>query len=502
MYELLRSIGYEIPDRYKLIGEVRSDEMTDAIDTFFTDPAIKRKDLLLFYFSGHGVPEASGENFLASSEVSKSAPWRKGFSYDDLTKMLLRSRSESKVIILDCCYSGAAKLGKGSEEDSVTKGIAAINSRIKTGYGKYVLAACQGEQEAFDRVEGDYSQFTYYLIEGLKENKKSVNKDGSVTPETLSNYIVDKLQSLEPGKRPKQDPIRKVEGAGDIVLAYYPDTVKIKQKLDERQMLLKLLQQGKITEFNKKHEEDPDRSRDLHEVNLAKADLRGADLREVNLAKADLRGANLVKVNLREANLRRADLREANLSGANLEEANLIGANVSGASLENASLWRAYLWGANLEGAKLEDAGLIGANLREANLIGANLKRAGLSLANFEGANLKRSSLSGANLENAYLEKANLEGANLVAFLKGANLEGANLSGANLENAYLVKANLARADLERADLRKADLRGAKLNEANLSTAKLEGAKLEGAKLGQIKNLPISKEEARERGAII
>jgi KAP family P-loop domain/Pentapeptide repeats (8 copies) len=110
---------------------------------------------------------------------------------------------------------------------------------------------------------------------------------------------------------------------------------------------------------------------------------------------------------------------------------------------------------------------LHGAELSEAFLSSVNLTRVDLS-----GANLTRVDLSGANLKNANLTGAELE---------GANLTGADLSGANLKNANLT--------------------GAELTEANLDNANLDGSILQGADCDFIKNLPISRADARIRGAV-
>ena len=117
MYELLKSLGYEIIYDNKLIGTVKWGEMREAIIKFFAHD-VKSQDMLLFYFSGHGIPDAYGDNFLATSEIDPYIPFDKGFSFDEFTKMMQRSISTKIIAILDCCYSGAAKVSKGHDEDA------------------------------------------------------------------------------------------------------------------------------------------------------------------------------------------------------------------------------------------------------------------------------------------------------------------------------------------------------------------------------------------------
>ncbi len=84
-------------------------------------------------------------------------------------------------------------------------------------------------------------------------------------------------------------------------------------------------------------------------------------------------GAKLPNINLMRADLRGAFLQSADLSGAILEEANLSNANLIDAQLKRAELMGADLWGAHMEGAQLQSAHLEGANLWEAKLDAACL---------------------------------------------------------------------------------------------------------------------------------
>jgi hypothetical protein len=232
MFNILYNLGYEILDNNKLIGSVRWEAMSDAIIDFFSDSKIKPQDTLLFYYSGHGVPDIDGDVYLATSEIDPDVPNRRGFSFNELTKMIQRSISTRIIAILDCCYSGSAKLSKGNGDEDVAKlAVATIDKRsriLKQGEGKCILAASQAYQEAYELVEQDHSIFTYYLLQGLKGDEGALNINGCVTVDSLSTFIYDTMMSLPPGKRPKQKPIRKVEASGDIILAYYSQLAKRK----------------------------------------------------------------------------------------------------------------------------------------------------------------------------------------------------------------------------------------------------------------------------------
>ena len=136
---------------------------------------------------------------------------------------------------------------------------------------------------------------------------------------------------------------------------------------------VKLLQSGKINEFNDK------RAIEFKILSIREADLRDADLRD-----ADLMGANLSG----------ADLDGANLSGARLVGTNLGGADLVGARLWGANLISTRLWGANLRDAHLVGAKLMGANLGGARLVGVDLG----------GADLKHTELTNSIIINPHYE--------------------------------------------------------------------------------------------------
>jgi len=235
--ETLQAISYRVSEDYKLIGRVEFDKMRDTIYDFFDNTNTKADDTLLFYYSGHGVPDTDGDVYLATSEIDPDSPYRRGFSFNELTKMMNNSSSTKVVAILDCCYSGAAKIakgvGKGGEDAAAKIGRAAIDDKstnLNKNKGICLLAASQAAQEAYSLKEGNYSIFTHYLLEGLKGDEEAVDAYGNVTAETLGKFVHRSIVNLPPDKRPKQTPIRKIEVGDEIVVAEYPQLAKGKKE--------------------------------------------------------------------------------------------------------------------------------------------------------------------------------------------------------------------------------------------------------------------------------
>lgn len=226
--KLLKDLGYDV--KKQLVGNVDGTILQDEIIEFFGDPKIKHDDTVLFYYSGHGVPGSTGEVYLSSSNIDPTKPMKRGFSFDELTTMMESCNSRCLVTMLDCCYSGSAKISKSDEKARVkivqNCQIEKINN-LKHGEGKCILSASRGFQESFAVVGGKHSFFTHYLLNGLRgADGKSVDKDGIVTPESLMQYVDSEIDNLPINMRPSQTPIRKIETVGRIVLAEYPKYAK------------------------------------------------------------------------------------------------------------------------------------------------------------------------------------------------------------------------------------------------------------------------------------
>jgi uncharacterized caspase-like protein len=57
MVDVLSSLNYEMLENNVMLGNVRWENMRDAIYDFFSNENVKPTDTLLFYYSGHGVPD-------------------------------------------------------------------------------------------------------------------------------------------------------------------------------------------------------------------------------------------------------------------------------------------------------------------------------------------------------------------------------------------------------------------------------------------------------------
>jgi hypothetical protein len=201
-------------------------------------------DLVLFYFSGHGKldPERVEKLYLAT--VDTQSEWLKttAVPMDIIKEFIDDSRSTRIVIILDCCFSGAAgrSFAKGNIDDSLVL--------FSGGRGKYIMTASTALQTAQEKEGDEYSVFTKYLIEGLKTGKADLNQNGQITVDELYQYVYSRVREVN-----HQEPMRWVtDNKGDLVLALNPQPTPI-QRLDKIKMdgvrLGRDLKAGKIIPF-------------------------------------------------------------------------------------------------------------------------------------------------------------------------------------------------------------------------------------------------------------
>ena len=177
----------------------------------------KRDDLLLLYFSGHGVRDEQGHLYLALKDTERSLLTGTAIEAAFITAQMDRSHSKRQVLMLDCCHSGAFSHGAKAALGASVGTAAAFEG---TGYGRVVLTATDSTQFAWegDRVIGETenSLFTHFLIQGLKTGEADRDADGTITIDELYDYVYERVVTATP----KQTPGRSVyRGQGEIVIA-------------------------------------------------------------------------------------------------------------------------------------------------------------------------------------------------------------------------------------------------------------------------------------------
>ncbi|MFW9264189.1 caspase, EACC1-associated type, partial [Nostoc sp. CALU 546] len=177
-----------------------------AIETLFSGR--HKDDLLLLYFSGHGIKDDRGRLYLATRNTSKtkqgelirSTSVSANFIHDRMSE----SRSRRQVVILDSCFSGAFAEGMSAKDD----GMIDIREQLG-GEGRAVLTSSTSTQYSFEEEGQDLSIYTRFLIEGIKSGEADRDRDEFISIDELHEYASQKVRELQPAMKPEIYAIRE-----------------------------------------------------------------------------------------------------------------------------------------------------------------------------------------------------------------------------------------------------------------------------------------------------
>jgi formylglycine-generating enzyme required for sulfatase activity len=215
-----------------VLKDPQRQEMVDAIHQLFNNR--NKDDLLLFYFSGHGMmDEDEYKLHLANSGTYNNensrvyAPSAVEAAY--IHQRLNYSKSKRLVLILDCCYSGAfAK--------EMTKGDNAINlENYLGGKGRAILTSSSASERSLgakvttEHGNSGLSIYTRYLVEGIETGAADLDDDGFIGVEELHEYASKRVQEAAPAMNPKF--YQQRDEGSTIILAKSPkDDPKLKYR--------------------------------------------------------------------------------------------------------------------------------------------------------------------------------------------------------------------------------------------------------------------------------
>jgi uncharacterized caspase-like protein len=180
----------------------------------------RRDDLLLLYFSGHGVRDEHGQLYMAVKDTERSLLAGTAIEASFISACMDRSQSKRLVLVLDCCHSGA--FAQGAKAD-LAGCVGTATAFQGLGRGRVVLTATDSTQYAWegDRVigEAENSLFTHYLIDGLRTGAADHDRDGLVTVDELYDFVYDRVLNDTPAQTPGKWAFGQ---QGDIVIARNP----------------------------------------------------------------------------------------------------------------------------------------------------------------------------------------------------------------------------------------------------------------------------------------
>ena len=149
------------------------EQMQSEIEVLFAEAA--SDDLVLLYFSGHGIKDDTGRLYFTTSgtrknkrnQLVKATMVPASFVHD----MMTSCQAKRQGIILDCCFSGAFDPALAVKDDS------SIDLKGQLGAeGRVVMASSNHLQLSFGKKEETgLSVYTQHVVEGLSSGRADID---------------------------------------------------------------------------------------------------------------------------------------------------------------------------------------------------------------------------------------------------------------------------------------------------------------------------------------
>ena len=147
MQRVLVANGEFATDDVVVLKNASRQAIEDAIHNLFNASDRKKDDLVLFYFSGHGIVDEANKLFLGTPITRKEGnrivkPTTVAATY--LQDAMSDSKSQHQVLIFNCCFSGAFAQGMTVMDDG------SVNLKNQLGgKGRAILTSSSSTQFSF-----------------------------------------------------------------------------------------------------------------------------------------------------------------------------------------------------------------------------------------------------------------------------------------------------------------------------------------------------------------
>ena len=236
MQRVLVANGEFATDDVVVLKNASRQAIEDAIHNLFNASDRKKDDLVLFYFSGHGIVDEANKLFLGTPSTRKEGskivkPTTVAAAY--LQDAMNESKSQHQVLIFNCCFSGAFAQGMTVMDDG------SVNLKNQLGgKGRAILTSSSSTQFSF-QPDGEMSIYTRYLVEGIESGAADRDGDRNISIDELHEYAALKVSQESPNMTPAFYP---VEQGGKIYIA------KVAQAKDDPRLVYRRELESRIVD--------------------------------------------------------------------------------------------------------------------------------------------------------------------------------------------------------------------------------------------------------------
>jgi Caspase domain len=190
------------PDFCRVLADPVS---VDEVGTALSELAATATDLLLVYYAGHGLVDDRGRLHLALAHTHPHRARWTAFPLELLREEIANSAAATRVLVLDCCFSGRAIEAMADDQG-------VLSGQLEVA-GTYTLTSTTANAPSHAPAGDRYTAFTSALLRALDETD----------PLTLDqiHVVIDRDLTARNLPRPQR---RAVNTAGNLALSHGPTT--------------------------------------------------------------------------------------------------------------------------------------------------------------------------------------------------------------------------------------------------------------------------------------
>lgn len=185
-------------NQIRLYTDARYNDIQKALRFMETAQEIDNEAKLIFYYSGHGIPNETDHTAYILPVDGSPKDVQTGFSLKQLYGRLGKINAQNITVLLDACFSGTNK----SNGDALFAARSIIRVKQETASGNMVvISAASGEETALPLKEARHGLFTYYLLKKLRDSKGRVTLGelfAALKKDVLKSSILDNDKKQTP----------------------------------------------------------------------------------------------------------------------------------------------------------------------------------------------------------------------------------------------------------------------------------------------------------------
>ena len=184
----------------------------------FLQNFIQPEDLVVFFFSGHGVSDEEGNGYLVMADAYVGDLFASSLPVDTVVDWLTATGVKKSILLLDACRE-YFQLNKGINNRGLR------SDKYENAEVAAVFYATKSGWYSFEDSESRYGVFTRFVVEGLRgsadDRRYAGNADGIVTFTELSRFVEESVTEWALDHNRRQMPYTRLIGEryGDLALS-------------------------------------------------------------------------------------------------------------------------------------------------------------------------------------------------------------------------------------------------------------------------------------------